>query len=161
MLMKNTKPHPIKIEADLIDDWGDSTGARPSMVTVPPGGVVSIRDEYALRSVPGHAPRDPDTGAPLTSSIVESRAVKLSGGALAPATPEAEQMYSTKFHGDLPSVKRKLADDAKRQRKEAGERWVTRDQAEAEIAEQVKRALDERASQLPIEPPAAPKLFNT
>lgn len=106
MKMKNTAPHTIKIESILLEDdaWTDDA-PRPVRVEIPSGAVVSIKDEYAMRSRPVHATLDPDTGKVVPSSIVEGRAFTLSGGALKPHGPLETERYVTIWHHQLPSVK--------------------------------------------------------
>jgi len=159
MLMKNVTEFTLKIPSDLVDDWGESEGARPERATIPPGAVVSIRDEYALRSVPEHAVRDPDTNEILVSSIVPSRASSLSGGMLQPHGEDAEQLFASKFHSDLPNIRREMAELQRKAKAERAERWLTREQMEIEIGDQVKAALAkvEQERDLPITPHATPR----
>ncbi len=138
MKMKNTSEHTLKIDCELLDEaeWEGASGPRPAKVTIPAGAVVGIRDEFAVRRRM-FRPTTPEMPTMELPSVV----YEVTGGKLTPHGAEAEALYAGVFHDELPSVQRKMAEQRRKEKADAGDRWVTREAMEAEIASKVKAAV--------------------
>lgn len=140
---RNGSQHAIKIDADLIpDDVWPGNSARPVKVSVPAGAIIRIRAEFCARELGAGAQLDPDTGLPVTSSV-RKPIIAMVAPQLVPHGPDAERFFAEVFHHQLPSVKRTMAELARRGKAERGEQSTSREAMEAEITERVRAAMGE------------------
>lgn len=120
MKHQNQDRDPVKIDAELIhpDAWVDDDKPRPARVVVAPGAVVNIKDEYSVRRRAAWSKeRDAESAPPAMASIVD----ELTNGKLKPHGADAVQMFESTFHDELPSVKRAMAELARKGAAERGE----------------------------------------
>jgi hypothetical protein len=145
MLMKNTASHPIKIDAEMLEE-----GSCKGEALIPVGAIVKIKNSYACRSR--------SLGGAGANIAIPSRASRLTGDALQPYGPEAREMYENKFVDQLPEVILKLAKDAVRDENGVSAVPDPRE-AQRKLDEEIGRRM-RMAVDLSKSPDPVPKLYS-